>query len=146
LVNTDISRLVGNVIGAFAGGWLTDKVADLWAIRHGGVFTPEIRLTMVTVALVTVPTGLALFGAAAEQLMPWPVLFVSFGLASVGLTAVPNICMTYVLDAYYPAAAESLLLVNGIKNVIAFGFLYGIFPWIAAVGYQKVSPAHIVSP
>jgi len=37
--------------------------------------------------------------------------------------------MTYVSDCYLPVAPDALLLVNGLKNVVAFGFLYGIVPW-----------------
>ena len=33
--------------------------------------------------------------------------------------------------------SDALLLVNGLKNVVAFGFLYGIVPWVEEVGYVK---------
>lgn len=82
---------------------------------------------------------MALFGAGLEDLWSWPPLFVSFGLISVTLTSVTSISMTYVLDAYFPAAAEALLLVNALKNIIAFGLLYGLPPWVAKVGYKAVS-------
>ena len=41
-----------------------------------------------------------------------------------------------VIDSYYPMAFEALLLVNGLKNVFAFGFSYGVVPWIIHSGYQ----------
>lgn len=43
--------------------------------------------------------------------------------------------MTYVSDCYLPIAADALLLINGLKNVVAFGFLYGVVPWVTKVGY-----------
>jgi len=43
--------------------------------------------------------------------------------------------MTYVSDCYYPVAPDALLLVNGLKNIVAFGFLYGVVPWVMDVGY-----------
>jgi len=77
-------------------------------------------------------------------------------MVAVGLTAVPVATMTYVSDCYLPVNADALLLVNGLKNIVAFGFLYGkqvrlspicvfelttptsgINPWIAEVGYVK---------
>lgn len=56
-------------------------------------------------------------------------------MVAVGLTAVPIITMTYVSDCYLPVAPDALLLINGLKNVVAFGFLYGVVPWISEDGY-----------
>lgn len=42
-----------------------------------------------------------------------------------------------VIDCYLPIAPELLLLVNGLKQVFAFGFAYGVAPWIAASGYKN---------
>jgi hypothetical protein len=41
-----------------------------------------------------------------------------------------------VIDSYYPVAFEALLLVNGLKNCFAFGFSYGVVPWLTRSGYQ----------
>jgi len=40
------------------------------------------------------------------------------------------------IDCYYLVAFETLLLICGLKNAFAFGFSYGIVPWIARAGYQ----------
>jgi hypothetical protein len=40
-----------------------------------------------------------------------------------------------VVDSYYPIASEGLLLASGLKNVFAFGFSYGIVPWVARNGF-----------
>lgn len=41
-----------------------------------------------------------------------------------------------VIDSYYPVAFEALLLVNGLKNMFAFGFSYGVIPWVTRSGFQ----------
>ena len=41
-----------------------------------------------------------------------------------------------VIDSYYPVAFEALLLVNGLKNMFAFGFSYGVIPWLTRSGFQ----------
>jgi len=41
-----------------------------------------------------------------------------------------------VIDCYYPVAFEALLLVCGLKNIFAFGFSYGVVPWIIRSGYE----------
>ena len=61
--------------------------------------------------------------------------FFGYGMVAVGLTAVPVATMTYVSDCYLPVNADALLLVNGYKNVVAFGFLYAIVPWVTETGY-----------
>lgn len=55
----------------------------------------------------------------------------------MGLTAVANIGMTYVMDSYFAVAAECLLLINGLKNVVAFGFVYAAVPWVQGQGYAR---------
>ncbi len=136
--------LVGNIIGAFIGGWCTDKVADWWSVRKRGIFDPEVRLIVVTFPLIVTTIGMALFGVAIDRLWAWPSFYIILGLISVALTAVPSISMTYVSDAYFPAAAEALLLINAFKNIIAFGFIYAIVPWCNAVGYEAVSSTPII--
>lgn len=77
-------------------------------------------------------------------------------MVSVGLTFVPVATMTYVSDCYLPVNADALELVNGLKvrspfhrllflllqsaddneqNIVAFGFLYGVVPWVMETGY-----------
>jgi hypothetical protein len=60
--------------------------------------------------------------------------------------------MAYVSDCALPVNSDALLLVNGLKNIgecayqptcetcaddwlVAFGFLYGIIPWVSEAGY-----------
>jgi hypothetical protein len=51
---------------------------------------------------------------------------------------VPSYCFVskLVIDSYYPVAFEALLLVSGLKNMFAFGFSYGVIPWVKRSGYQ----------
>jgi hypothetical protein len=41
-----------------------------------------------------------------------------------------------VLDAYLPVSYEALLLVNAFKQIFAFGFSYGIVPWVTLDGFK----------
>jgi hypothetical protein len=43
--------------------------------------------------------------------------------------------MAYVSDCAFSVNSDALLLVNGLKNVVAFGFLYGVVPWVEQAGY-----------
>ena len=87
-----------------------------------------------------------MIGFAYEQKLHWAVIYVGFGFLSVALTGTANIGMTYVMDSCFAIAPECLLLVNGLKNVVAFGFAYGAIPWSESQGYARVcyfQPAHL---
>ena len=43
--------------------------------------------------------------------------------------------LTLVLDSYYPVAYEVLVLVNAVKQLFAFGFSYGVVPWVMLDGF-----------
>ena len=131
--------VVGNFIGAILGGYLTDIWAERQARRNNGIFEPESRLALLVFPTAITFTGLLMIGFACEQKLHWAVIYVGFGFLSVGLTGTANIGMTYVMDSCFAIAPECLLLVNGLKNVVAFGFAYGAIPWSESQGYTKVS-------
>jgi hypothetical protein len=129
---------VGNLIGAFIGGHLTDVYVRHWAKTHDGKFSPEARLVLLIPLALIVPAGLLMFGFGAQEGLHWPVLFVGYGFINV-VTGVAAIAMTYVIDSYFEVAAEALLLVNGMKNVAGFAFTHGFVPWTTSAGYETVS-------
>ena len=43
------------------------------------------------------------------------------------------------MDSYVEVSAEALLLINGAKNAVGFGFTYGFLPWTVSAGYETVS-------
>lgn len=130
---------VGTLLGAFTGGYLTDVYSTWDARRNGGRFRPESRMMLLVVPGLLVPIGLLMFGFGASRHFHWIVLFVANGLIALGPASVATIGQVYVSESYFPVAPEALLLVNGVKNVVAFGYAYGITPWITSVGYERVS-------
>lgn len=92
----NIPGLLGNLIGAFFGGWLVDRYSDWRAKKNNGIFQPETRLTLLIVPALTVPAGCLVFGYGVARNLSWVSLFFGYGMISVGLTAVPIIGMTYV--------------------------------------------------
>jgi hypothetical protein len=131
------SCTVGNLVGAFTGGYLTDVFARFSARRNSGRFLPESRLVLLIVPALTVPVGLLMFGFGSERKLHWAVIFVGYGFINV-VNGAASIAMTYVMDSYFEVAAECLLMINGMKNVVAFGFTYGFIPWTVSAGYETV--------
>ncbi|KAH8882511.1 MFS general substrate transporter [Thozetella sp. PMI_491] len=131
----NIPGLIGNVLGAYAGGWLVDVFCDWRARKNHGVFEPESRLYLLILPLLITGAGCLVFGYGVEQTMHWTSMFFGYGMISVALTAVPTTTMAYVSDCVLPVNSDALMLVNGSKNIVAFGFLYGIIPWVEQAGY-----------
>ncbi|KAK4555268.1 hypothetical protein LTR86_007564 [Recurvomyces mirabilis] len=131
----NIPGLIGNIIGAFLGGWLVDRYSDWRSKKHNGVFQPETRLHLLWIPGIIVPAGCLVFGYGVQDTLNWTSLFFGYGMVAIGLTSVPVATMTYVSDCYLPVNADALLLVNGLKNIVAFGFLQGVVPWVTTAGY-----------
>ncbi|KEQ89688.1 MFS general substrate transporter [Aureobasidium pullulans EXF-150] len=133
----NIPGLLGNICGALVGGPLVDWYSDWRARKNNGVFQPESRLTLLIFPAVMVPAGCLAFGYGVQETLHWTSLFFGYGMVATGLTTIPCITMTYISDCYLPVAPDALLLINGLKNVAAFGFLYAIIPWVNKVGYAE---------
>ncbi|KAK3329927.1 major facilitator superfamily domain-containing protein [Apodospora peruviana] len=130
-----IPGFIGNVIGSYSGGYLVDVFCDWKTRRNRGIFEPENRLYLMILPLLITGAGCVLFGYGVEKTLHWTSLFFGYGMVSFALTAVPTITMAYVSDCVLPVNSDALMLVNGSKNIVAFGFLYGIVPWVEEMGY-----------
>lgn len=120
------------------GGKSTDIFVRYWARTHGGRFSPEARLVLLLPLTVLVVAGLLLFGFGVQNHLPWIVVFIAFALINT-LSGISSISMNYVIDTYFEVSPEALLLINGVKNVLAFAFTFAVLPWTQSAGYEKVS-------
>lgn len=116
----NLTGLIGNVIGAFLGGYVVDKYSIWRSKKNGGVFQPETRLHLLIIPALIVPAGCLAFGYGVGEQLNWTSLFFGNGMVSLGLTFVPIATMTYVSDVLLPINADALELVNGLKVCICF--------------------------
>jgi hypothetical protein len=132
-----------NLIGAFFGCIYSGPVCDLYVSvvtkRNGGYFTPEYRLYLMIIPLIFGPLGLLMWGIGLGDRLHWAVPAVGSGISTAVLCAVPNIGMTYVVDSYRPVAGEAMTGLTAFKNTVAFGFSFGVIPWIQRNGLSQVS-------
>jgi hypothetical protein len=70
----NISGLIGNVIGAWLGGWVVDKYSDWRSKKNGGVFQPETRLHLLIIPTLIVPAGCLAFGYGVARQLHWTAL------------------------------------------------------------------------
>jgi hypothetical protein len=102
-----------------------------------GIYEPETRLYLIVIPLVITTAGCLVFGYGVQNALSWVSLFFGYGMISFALTAIPTITIAYVSDCAFPVNSDVLLLVNGLKNIVAFGFLYGVIPWVEEAGYVQ---------
>jgi hypothetical protein len=102
-----------------------------------GIYEPETRLYLIVIPLVITTAGCLVFGYGVQNALSWVSLFFGYGMISFALTAIPTITIAYVSDCAFPVNSDVLLLVNGLKNMVAFGFLYGVIPWVEEAGYVQ---------
>lgn len=70
----NISGLIGNVLGAWLGGWVVDRYSDWRSKKNGGVFQPETRLHLLFIPALIVPTGCLAFGYGVAKSLHWTSL------------------------------------------------------------------------
>ena len=109
----NIPGFLGNFIGSYAGGWLTDIFCDWKTRSNNGIFEPENRLWLCIFPLFITGAGCVLFGYGVDRTLHWTSLFFGYGMISFALSAVPTITMAYVSDCLLPVNADALMLVNG---------------------------------
>lgn len=109
--------------------------------RRGGYFVPEYRLWTIVPSAIMAPVGLLLYGFGLGKPLHYMVPIVGTAITYAVLSAVSATGLTYVVDNYRSTASETMTAVFAIKNAIAFGIGFSVFPWIARDGFIKVSYA-----
>lgn len=54
----NIPSFIGNLLGSYVGGGLTDRIAERQARKNNGIFEPETRLVALVIPFFLVPAGL----------------------------------------------------------------------------------------
>ncbi|CAM1509797.1 Fc.00g001320.m01.CDS01 [Cosmosporella sp. VM-42] len=137
--NLYIANLVGAVCGCIYGGPFCDWFIVVMTKRRGGYFKPEYRLYLMIVPLLFGPVGLLMWGIGLQERLSWAVPAVGSGISYAVLCAVPNIGMTYVVDAHRAVAGEAMTSLTAFKNTMAFGLSFAVYPWLMKDGLSKVS-------
>ncbi|KAH8796032.1 major facilitator superfamily domain-containing protein [Hyaloscypha sp. PMI_1271] len=135
--DTNIAAFVGGIFGMCWGGPLSDWYILRRSRQNKGIMEPEFRLWLLIVPTILNSAGLLMYGLGAYNGSSWVIsagvgtAFIGFGIGSGGA-----ICLTYAIDAYPGIAAESMVLILFIRNVIGFAFTFAIQPWIDGLGGQ----------
>ncbi|KAJ9635914.1 hypothetical protein H2201_000091 [Coniosporium apollinis] len=119
-----IASIIGSLIAIFFGGHLSDKIADYFTRRNGGIREPEMRLPALAISVVTGPLALILYGVGIDKQLHWICATFGLGLLNFTIVQATNVTLVYTIDAYRPVAGEITVTQFAFKCA----FLPKIFP------------------
>ncbi|KAF5707351.1 major facilitator superfamily transporter [Fusarium globosum] len=133
----NVGSLIGLLIGLPVGGYL----ADLLFIRSTKGRTrepdPRSRLPMMLIGGLASPLGCIILGHGLQNPAHWIVVCVGWGLLAFGLTGSANVLLTYSVNTMPSRAGDIGVLVNVMKNCLAFGVSYSAISWMNGMGPLK---------
>ncbi|KJR88124.1 MFS transporter [Sporothrix schenckii 1099-18] len=131
---------VGSIVGALLGAAYATLAGDrlvLWlAKRNAGVHKPEHRLLVLVPPALLGMAMLLLYGftAASASASSWGIV-VAYTLYSVAWVTVLIVTTTFAAEAAPKHPGPALVMVVGTKNIISFGWTYGLTPLMDRGGY-----------
>lgn len=99
---------------------------------------PEHRIPALIVPFIVSPLGLIVFGYTISRHQHYVRPAVGQAMVAAGLTLIPSVMLSYVVDSYPLMSGEALVLVNTSKNIVAFGLSKGSYTWMQMEGVEKM--------
>lgn len=126
---------IGILLAQVWGAYANDRI-PLWVSRrNGGIWKPEYRLhTLWFPALIVLPIGLGIFGAALEYHLHYMVLALGSFLISFGAITTIPVAVNYVVECFKLHASEVGTIMGCYRLTLGLVIPFFIDQWIAAVG------------
>ncbi|KAH6669059.1 putative MFS transporter [Halenospora varia] len=128
--------LLGLLVGLPLGGVLADSLSTTAARKAKGEHDPRSRLPAVIIGALISPAGCLVIGFSLQNHLHWIGIAIGWAMLAFGLTASANILLTYSVDCFRERAGHVGVLVNVVKNGLAFGVSFASMDW-----FNKVGPA-----
>jgi hypothetical protein len=74
------------------------------------------------------PVGVLVIRICLQRGLSWAGMAIGWAMLNIALTASANVMLTYAVNYYPWRAAHIGVVVNVIKDVVAFGVGYGVTP------------------
>lgn len=136
--NINISPFVGTVLGTIIGGILCDFSVVQLSKWNQGFFKPEYRLYSAILPSLAMIGSLFMYGYGFHRHENWIVPVFAYGMASFGGTALSDSILTYLMDSYREMIGQAMVGVVFVQNLIPMALVFGIKPWVDAIGLDKV--------
>lgn len=132
---TNLSTLVGIILGIFYGGWCVDKMTIYLARKNKGIMEPEFRLWSMLVPVAVNLAGLLAYGLGILNQLSWalPVIF-GQGCLGFSMASITGIAYTYCTDSYPNLVNEGIVFISFVNNGLATIFTFFISNWMERDG------------
>ncbi|KAJ3110229.1 hypothetical protein HK100_003108 [Physocladia obscura] len=117
-----IALLVGFLVGNRASGSLVDLSSEYLQKYYKTGHKPEYRLPVCFVASILLPTGLFLYGWAAEHRWHWIVVDIGIAIFGCSVNITFQALSVYTVDVYTMYSASALAAVGFLRSLAGFGF------------------------
>ncbi|KAI8712250.1 MFS domain-containing protein [Fusarium sp. LHS14.1] len=132
----NVGPLLGLLIGLPFGGYLSDLLFIRSATDGRGP-SPASRLPVALLGMLISPSGCLVLGYGLKHPDTWIQVCVGWAMLAFGLTASANVMLAYAVNTIPSRAGDIGVLVNFMKNTVAFGVSYASLPWMNGVGPVK---------
>jgi MFS family permease len=134
-----IAALLGFILACFGGGLLSDLINSRIARQRADKqVRTEDRLLSLISCMAIGPAGCVLLAFACQNHLHWAAIAVGSGMVSFGTVYTPDIAITYLVHRHQRDAAQCLVMVNVVKNLESFMFLYEAVVWVQSQGYMQL--------
>ncbi|CZR68100.1 related to MFS transporter [Phialocephala subalpina] len=106
--------------------------------RGSGEHQPEHRMPALVLPFLICPPGLILYAYTIAAKRSYAIAGVGFAMQSAGLVLVPSVLLAYAVDTYPRRSGEALVLINAIKNSVAFALTKSTGKWFYNEGLKKM--------
>lgn len=116
----------GFIAGSLLGGYMADKVFQVWKVRRGGVIVAEDRLRSTVISMVLYPLGLLLYGWPVDHHISAAVPTIGMFIMGFSSMIINTSTNSYMLDCFTTNAAAVVAVSNFVRFVAA-----GVVPLVA---------------
>ncbi|KAL2801750.1 MFS general substrate transporter [Aspergillus granulosus] len=135
----NVASPVVTVFAILYSGWFGGK-ATLWlAKRSSGIHKPEHHLLLIVFPGFVGLCGILLYGfgaAKGPQELSWMAPYMGWTLYQFTFITVSAILSTFATEVWPMHPGPALVVVVGLKSIIAFGAAYGLQPMVTLHGYD----------
>ncbi|CAG8886254.1 unnamed protein product [Penicillium egyptiacum] len=129
---------IGTAIGMAIVGPTCDRLILYLSRRNDGIYEPEMRLWLLVAFIPWIPAGLMMAGCGFHYSLPWPIIAVGFGAASLGVAPANSIALTYVTDAYTEILGDAMVGITFFRNLPSMVLPFFLLSWIHRMGLLNV--------
>lgn len=132
----DLGAGIGNIVGAYLHGYLSDQLLLRAREKRGGRHRVEDRLSwnLWPSGFILIPFGLLLFGWSVEYRLSYWAAIIAFGIQCMGMNQVMTATSAYLVDSLPDQGASATAAGNLSRMVFSCALSVAANPMVASWG------------